>query len=147
MPLVSLFLLGLVFGLGLILSGMSDPGKVLGFLDLTGSWDPSLGLVMGGAIVVSFVAFRIARTRGTSLLGAPLKLPSSTTIDKRLVFGSLTFGVGWGLAGFCPGPAIVSLGSGQPKAAVFVAAMLAGMLVYEIIGRLRAHSKVRQLAD
>lgn len=139
MPLVSLFLLGLVFGLGLILSGMSDPGKVLGFLDLTGSWDPSLGLVMGGAVVVSFVAFRIARTRGTSLLGAPLKLPSSTTIDKRLVFGSLTFGVGWGLAGFCPGPAIVSLGSGQPKAAVFVAAMLAGMLVYEIIGRLRAH--------
>lgn len=139
MPLVSLFLLGLVFGLGLILSGMSDPGKVLGFLDLTGSWDPSLGLVMGGAVVVSFVAFLIARTRGTSLLGAPLKLPSSTTIDKRLVFGSLTFGVGWGLAGFCPGPAIVSLGSGQPKAAVFVAAMLAGMLVYEIIGRLRAH--------
>lgn len=137
MHLISIFLLGLVFGLGLILSGMSDPGKVLGFLDLSGSWDPSLGLVMGGAVVVSFIAYRIARTRRSSLLGTPLTLPPSSTIDKRLVLGSLTFGVGWGLAGFCPGPAIVSLGSGQPKAAVFVAAMLAGMLVYEIINRLR----------
>lgn len=142
MQFVSILLLGLVFGLGLILSGMSDPGKVLGFLDVSGSWDPSLGLVMGGAVIVSFVAYRLARKRGISLLGAALKLPSSTTIDKRLVFGGITFGVGWGLAGLCPGPAIVSLGSGQAKAAVFVAAMLAGMLVYEIIERFRASSKL-----
>lgn len=135
MQLILIFLLGLVFGLGLILSGMSDPGKVIGFLDLSGSWDPSLGLVMGGAVAVSFVAFRIARARGVSLLGTPLKLRSSTTISPRVVVGSLAFGVGWGLAGFCPGPAIVSLGSGQPKAAVFVIAMLAGMLVYEVINR------------
>ena len=143
MQFVSILLLGLVFGLGLILSGMSDPGKVLGFLDVSGSWDPSLGLVMGGAVIVSFVAYRLARKRGASLFGAALKLPSSTTIDKRLVFGGITFGVGWGLAGFCPGPAIVSLGSGQAKAVVFVAAMLAGMLVYEIIERFRARSKLR----
>ncbi|MBV6273720.1 YeeE/YedE family protein [Alcaligenaceae bacterium CGII-47] len=135
MQLISIFLLGLVFGLGLILSGMTDPGKVIGFLDLGGSWDPSLGLVMGGAVIVSFIAFRMARTRGASLLGKPLKLPASTTIDPRLVFGSLAFGAGWGLAGFCPGPAIVSLGSGQAKAAIFVIAMLAGMLVYEVINR------------
>jgi uncharacterized membrane protein YedE/YeeE len=143
MQFVSILLLGLVFGLGLILSGMSDPGKVLGFLDVSGSWDPSLGLVMGGAVIVSFVAYRLARKRGVSLFGAALKLPSSTTLDKRLVFGGITFGVGWGLAGFCPGPAIVSLGSGQAKAVVFVAAMLAGMLVYEIIERFRARSKLR----
>jgi uncharacterized membrane protein YedE/YeeE len=98
---------------------------------------------MGGAVIVSFVAYRLARKRGVSLFGAALKLPSSTTLDKRLVFGGITFGVGWGLAGFCPGPAIVSLGSGQAKAVVFVAAMLAGMLVYEIIERFRARSKLR----
>lgn len=130
-----MFLLGLAFGLGLILSGMTDPGKVLGFLDITGSWDPSLALVMGGAVVISFIAFRLARLRGRTLSGATLKLPTSTLIDRRLVIGSLTFGAGWGLAGFCPGPALVSLGSGQPKAMVFVGAMLAGMLVYEVLNR------------
>ncbi|MBF23049.1 MAG: hypothetical protein CML18_05390 [Pusillimonas sp.] len=127
------FLIGLVFGLGLILSGMSDPSKVLGFLDLTGLWDPSLAFVMGGAILVGLVAFTLARKRTTTFLGGALKLPASTDIDKRLVIGSLTFGVGWGLAGYCPGPALVSLGSGQSKALIFVVAMLAGMAIYEIV--------------
>lgn len=127
------FFIGLVFGLGLILSGMSDPSKVLGFLDLAGLWDPSLAFVMGGAILVGVVAFAFARKRTTTFLGGALKLPTSTDIDKRLVIGSLTFGIGWGLAGYCPGPALVSLGSGQPKALIFVVAMLAGMAIYEIL--------------
>jgi hypothetical protein len=129
------FLVGLLFGIGLILSGMTDPGKVLGFLDLFGSWDPSLALVMGGAILVGIFAFAVARKRTTTFLGGTMHLPTASDIDKRLVVGGLVFGAGWGLAGFCPGPAIVSLGAGQPKAAAFVLAMLAGMLVYELIDR------------
>ncbi len=129
------FLVGLLFGTGLILSGMTDPGKVLGFLDLFGSWDPSLALVMGGAILVGVFAFAVARKRTTTFLGGAMHLPTARDIDKRLLVGGLVFGAGWGLAGFCPGPAIVSLGAGQPKAAVFVLAMLAGMLVYELIDR------------
>jgi hypothetical protein len=128
---ISEFLVGLLFGIGLILSGMSDPGKVLGFLDLFGAWDPSLALVMGGAILVGIGAFTIAKKRTATFLGGALQLPTSGAIDKPLVVGGLLFGAGWGLAGFCPGPALVSLGSGQPKAAVFVLAMLAGMLVFE----------------
>jgi uncharacterized membrane protein YedE/YeeE len=129
------FLVGLLFGTGLILSGMTDPGKVLGFLDLAGSWDPSLALVMGGAIMVAIFAFAVARKRTTTFLGGTMHLPTARDIDKRLLVGGLVFGAGWGLAGFCPGPAIVSLGAGQPKAAAFVLAMLAGMLVYELMDR------------
>lgn len=129
------FLIGLLFGLGLILSGMSNPGKVLGFLDLAGHWDPSLAFVMGGAILVGLVAFQVARKRTQTFLGGALKLPNRTDIDKRLVLGSLAFGVGWGLAGFCPGPALVSLGSGQIKGLIFVAAMVAGMGIYELLNR------------
>ena len=129
---ISEFLIGLLFGIGLLLSGMTDPGKVIGFLDLAGAWDPSLALVMGGAILVGVFAFGVARKRTTSFLGSPIRLPSSTDIDKRLVAGSLLFGVGWGLAGFCPGPALVSLGAGQPKAVIFVLAMLAGMILFEL---------------
>lgn len=125
------FLTGLLFGVGLILSGMTDPGKVIGFLDLFGNWDPSLALVMGGAILVGIFAFGVAKKRTTTFLGGALKIPTARHIDRRLVIGSLAFGVGWGLAGFCPGPAIVSLGAGHPEAAVFVIAMLAGMLVFE----------------
>ncbi len=129
------FFIGLLFGLGLILSGMSNPGKVLGFLDLAGNWDPSLAFVMGGAILVGLVAFQVARKRSKTFLGGALKLPSRTDIDKRLVLGSLAFGVGWGLAGFCPGPALVSLGSGQIKGVIFVIAMVAGMGIYELFNR------------
>jgi uncharacterized membrane protein YedE/YeeE len=129
------FLVGLLFGTGLILSGMTDPGKVLGFLDLFGPWDPSLALVMDGAILVAVFAFTIAKKRTTTFLGGAMQLPTARDIDHRLVVGGLVFGAGWGLAGFCPGPAIVSLGAGQPKAALFVLAMLAGMLVYELVDR------------
>ena len=125
-------LAGLVFGLGLIVSGMANPAKVLGFLDLNGAWDPSLALVMAGAIGVSFFAFLFAKDRTRSLIGADMKLPRGRTIDRRLVVGSLLFGIGWGVAGFCPGPGLVALGMGEVKALVFVAAMLAGMAVFEI---------------
>ncbi len=131
------FLVGLLFGLGLILAGMTDPSKVIGFLDLAGAWDPSLALVMGGAIFVGLFAFAAARKRATSLFGGAMQLPSSRDIDKRLIAGSLLFGAGWGLAGFCPGPALVSVGAGQPKAVVFTLAMLLGMIAFEMIERRR----------
>jgi uncharacterized protein len=124
---------GLVFGLGLILSGMADPAKVLGFLDLAGRWDPSLAFVMAGAIAVGTLAFGLAARRETTLLGEPMRLPPTRPIDKRLVTGSVLFGVGWGVAGLCPGPALVALGMGQGKAVVFVAAMLAGMGLFEAL--------------
>ena len=123
---------GLVFGLGLIVSGMSDPAKVQGFLDLAGAWDPSLAFVMGGAIAVGLPAFALAQRRRESLLGLQMQLPVSNLIDRRLVGGSLLFGIGWGLVGLCPGPALVLLGTGDAKAALFALAMLAGMGVYEI---------------
>ena len=128
---LSEFLIGLLFGFGLILSGMTDPGKVIGFLDLIGQWDPSLAFVMGGAIAVGFFAFSMAKRRTQNFLGGAMRLPTSQDIDKRLVIGSLVFGAGWGLAGFCPGPALVSLGAGQDKAVVFVIAMVLGMLAFE----------------
>lgn len=132
---VAAFFSGLVFGLGLIVSGMANPAKVLGFLDLAGAWDPSLALVMAGAIAVGLAAFALARRRARSLLGAAMQLPTARAIDRRLVAGSLLFGVGWGLAGFCPGPALVALGMGATKALVFVAAMLAGMGLFEGLER------------
>ncbi len=136
MNIVAALAAGLVFGIGLILSGMTDPGKVIGFLDVAGRWDPSLALVMAGAILIGFFAFRLAGRRGKTFLGGGLHLPQRRDIDLRLVGGSLLFGVGWGLAGFCPGPALVSLASGQQPAAVFVAAMLGGMLLYQAAERL-----------
>ncbi len=128
-------LAGLVFGLGLIVSGMANPAKVLGFLDLAGAWDPSLAFVMAGAIAVGMAAFMLARRRTVSLLGAEMRLPSSRHIDRRLVAGSLLFGIGWGVAGLCPGPGLVALGMGEVKALLFVAAMLVGMSVFELLER------------
>ena len=133
---LSEFFVGLLFGWGLLISGMTEPSKVIGFLDLAGSWDPSLAMVMGGAIAVGFFAFGTAKKRTSNFFGGALHLPTSSDIDKRLLLGSLLFGAGWGLAGFCPGPGIVSMADGQPKAVVFVAAMIAGMLVFEWIDRL-----------
>jgi uncharacterized membrane protein YedE/YeeE len=133
MAVFTSLLAGLVFGLGLILSGMSDPAKVLGFLDLAGPWDPSLALVMVGAIAVGLVAFTSVKQKAKSLLGLDLKVPTARHIDRRLVGGSLLFGVGWGVAGFCPGPALAALGMGELKAAVFVAAMLLGMGLFELL--------------
>lgn len=133
--LTSLFA-GLLFGVGLMVSGMANPAKVQSFLDLAGRWDPSLALVMAGAIAVGALAFLVARRRGRSLLGLPMQLPASTAVTPRLLLGSAAFGIGWGLAGFCPGPALVALGAGYPKAWGFVAAMLAGMAVFELVERL-----------
>jgi len=129
------FLVGLVFGLGLILAGMTDPGKVQGFLDLVGAWDPSLGFVMGGAILVGLGAFALARRRTTAFLGGVMQLPTSAAIDRKLVVGNLVFGIGWGLAGFCPGPALVALGAGHWQALLFVLAMLAGMALHGLAAR------------
>lgn len=131
------FAIGLLFGLGLILAGMTDPGKVVAFLDLAGAWDPSLAFVMGGAIVVGAIAFAVARGRATAFLGGAMQLPARRDIDRPLVVGSLVFGVGWGLAGFCPGPALVALGAGHWQALVFVLAMLAGMALHDLAGPAR----------
>lgn len=136
MSLVAAFAAGLVFGIGLIVSGMTDPGKVIGFLDVAGNWDPSLAFVMGGAILVAFFAFRIAARRTHDFLHGAMELPQRRDIDARLVGGSLIFGIGWGLAGYCPGPALVSFASGVPQGALFVAAMLAGMTLYTLTERL-----------
>lgn len=133
MSIVLTFIVGLVFGLGLIVSGMADPSKVLGFLDLAGAWNPSLALVMVGAIAVGSAGFYLARGLKVSLLGLPMRLPQTQTVDWTLVCGSLVFGVGWGMAGICPGPALVLVGAGYAKGTVFAASMLAGMLIYELL--------------
>lgn len=132
----SAFAVGLLFGAGLIVSGMTDPSKVLGFLDLAGAWDPSLAFVMGGAILVGAAGFGLAERRIHSVMGEVLQLPDTRLIDRRLMLGSVVFGTGWGLAGFCPGPALVAFGAGYDKAVVFVFAMLAGMVVFEVADRL-----------
>lgn len=136
MQLLMVLVTGLIFGLGLITSGMTDPSKVIGFLDLAGKWDPSLAFVMGGAILVGVFAFRFAATRPRAILGGPMRLPPAEQIDWRLILGGLAFGAGWGLAGYCPGPALASLATGGSKPLIFTAAMLAGMVIFEIQGRL-----------
>lgn len=138
MPLVTSWLAGLVFGIGLIVSGMANPAKVLGFLDVAGPWDPSLALVMAGAIAVGALGFALARHRKKSYLGLDMKLPSTARIDRRLIGGSLLFGVGWGIAGFCPGPGLVALGMGEVKAVVFVLAILLGMALFSWLEGRRA---------
>jgi uncharacterized membrane protein YedE/YeeE len=137
MQIIVALIVGMLFGIGLIVSGMTDPSKVIGFLDLAGPWDPSLGLVMAGAIAVGLLAFRIAAGRARSLLGDAMRLPSATRIDRRLILGGLAFGVGWGMAGYCPGPALASLAGGDAKPLMFSAAMLAGMAIFELGERLR----------
>jgi uncharacterized membrane protein YedE/YeeE len=132
MLIISLFC-GLIFGLGLLISGMANPQKVLGFLDITGLWDPSLILVMAGAILAAFLPFQWAKNQSRSLLGQTMQLPDKTQIDRPLIVGSLLFGIGWGLAGICPGPAIVLLGLKQINAIYFVLAMLAGMWIFQIL--------------
>jgi uncharacterized membrane protein YedE/YeeE len=131
MNAVLALLSGLVFGLGLIVSGMTDPAKVKGFLDLFGAWNPSLGLVMAGAIAVTVIALALARRRSRSWSGEPIDLPTSTVIDRRLVAGGVLFGIGWGIGGFCPGPAVVTMSSGLGAAWIFGLAMLVGMAVHD----------------
>jgi len=121
---------GILFGVGLAVSQMTNPAKVQAFLDVAGAWDPSLAFVMGAALVVSSIAVAIARRRSQSLLGEPLQIPEPAALDLRLIAGAAIFGVGWGLGGFCPGPAIAGLATGVPEVWVFTASMLAGVLSY-----------------
>lgn len=132
------FIAGLLFGLGLLFSGMADPAKVIGFLDLAGPWDPSLALVMVGAIGTALLPFTWAKRRERSWLDAPMQLPGKRGVDGRLIGGSLLFGIGWGTAGICPGPAIAVLLSGHWQVALFVLAMLGGMLLFSALERRRA---------
>ena len=130
-------LAGLILGLGLILSGMANPAKVIGFLDVAGPWDPSLGLVMGGGLVVGSIGFALLKKQPKTLSGEPLNLPASRKIDLRLILGSVLFGIGWGITGICPGPGLVLLGAGIPEGVIYVASLLAGMTLYSLIEKLR----------
>ena len=132
--LLSQFMIGLIFGLGLIISGMTNPQKIIHFLDLAGNWDPSLIFVMLGGILVGLVSFYLASKRTETWFGGAFQWPKISQIDRHLIIGSLLFGVGWGIAGFCPGPAIVALGGGHEKALVFTLMMLFGLLIYQWFG-------------
>ncbi len=125
------YAIGVLFGWGLIISGMSNPQKILGFLDLAGNWDPSLMFVMLGAVLVGLGGFYVVSKRTEAFFGGALHIPTRRDITKPLIVGSLIFGAGWGIAGFCPGPALVALGAGHLKALVFVIAMLVGMEICE----------------
>ncbi|WHS62657.1 DUF6691 family protein [Pseudomonas sp. G2-4] len=133
------FIAGLLFGLGLLLAGMANPTKVLAFLDLTGAWDPSLALVMIGAIGIAIGPLTWARQQSRSLLGSPMQLPAKRELDPRLIGGSLVFGIGWGIAGICPGPAVAILLTGHWQILVFMLAMLAGMLLFTALETRRPH--------
>lgn len=138
MNILTAFVAGLIFGAGLLLAGMANPAKVLAFLDIAGSWDPSLAFVMIGAIGIGTPAFFIAKRKSVSWLGEKMQLPTSQVIDARLLGGSVLFGIGWGIAGICPGPALVLLGAGVTKGIIFVLAMIAGMLIFQALEKLKA---------
>jgi uncharacterized membrane protein YedE/YeeE len=138
---VSALLAGLLFGLGLLLAGMANPAKVLSFLDLAGLWDPSLALVMAAAIAVALLPFSWAKRQQRSLLGAPMQLPHNRKLDRRLIIGSVLFGMGWGIAGICPGPALVILLSGHGQMLLFVSAMLVGMQIFAELERRQSRGR------
>jgi len=131
--LLAAFASGALFAAGLVLGGMTQPAKIVGFLDVAGRWDPSLALVMGGAVATYAVAFRLTRRRARPLLADGFVLPTRRDIDARLIAGAALFGVGWGLAGYCPGPALASLAAGAEQAVCFVAAMLIGMAIFDLL--------------
>lgn len=138
---ISALFTGALFGLGLAVSGMANPAKVIGFLDVAGDWDPTLAFVMGGAVLVTLVAFRFVLRRDRPVLDEGFSVPKRTGVDGRLVGGASLFGVGWGLSGFCPGPAVVALTTGLPAVFAFFAAMLAGMGLYGLVsGRLQSRA-------
>ncbi len=129
MRLISAFVIGLVFGLGITISGMINPAKVLNFFDIAGTWDPSLAFVMAGALGIALPGYRLAFRRQAPALAPAFQLPDTRVIDRRLVLGSATFGIGWGIAGFCPGGALPALGTGNPSVFLFVAALIGGLLL------------------
>ncbi|MCO6383802.1 DUF6691 family protein [Oceanicola sp. 502str15] len=126
---ILIYLIGLTFGLGISISGMANPAKVVNFFDVAGSWDPSLAFVMGGALFVTFIGYRLLFRRAAPLWAGSFSLPNTRQIDARLIGGSLLFGVGWGIAGFCPGGALPALGTGRVEVIVFVVALIAGILL------------------
>lgn len=130
--------LGLLFGAGLVVSGMADPAKVLNFLDLFGTWDPSLAFVMGGAVIVAFIGYRLVLRRDRPLAGGSFHLPTKNDIDGRILVGPAIFGIGWGLGGFCPGPAVAALGLGAAGALAFLPAMILGMWAARMLAEQRA---------
>ena len=138
-------LAGLFLGVGLILSGMSNPAKALGFMDVAGAWDPSLGLVMGGGLLVGAIGFALLRHRRTTLLGDPLNLPINRVINLRLIIGAVLFGIGWGLTGICPGAGLVLLGAGFDAGIIYVLSMLAGMVLYGVIESVRHPHQHKQV--
>jgi uncharacterized membrane protein YedE/YeeE len=140
MALLINFVIGLIFGLGLVVSGMSDPAKVLNFLDLAGTWDPSLAFVMGGAVIVTFIGYRIVLQRKAPIFDTKFHVPTRTDVDARLIVGPALFGIGWGLGGFCPGPALTAIGLGAPGTLMFVPAMLVGMWVARLMSDARSRS-------
>ena len=131
-PLYAL-LTGLVFGVGIAISRMMNPAKVLNFFDLAGSWDPSLAFVMGGALIVAFIGYRLVWKRGTPVFAERFQIPTATAIDARLVGGSALFGIGWGIAGFCPGAAIPALGTGRWEVALFLGAVIVGIWLQRLL--------------
>ncbi|RXV64801.1 permease [Roseovarius sp. A46] len=133
MRILSAFIVGLIFGVGIAVSGMINPAKVLNFFDIAGTWDPSLIFVMGGALVTTFIGYRLVLRRDKPVIEEKFQLPTASAIDARLIGGSAVFGIGWGIAGFCPGAAIPALGSGKIEVAGFVAALLAGLWVARTI--------------
>ncbi len=144
MRLIFTYLIGLLFGLGIVISGMANPAKVLNFFDLAGLWDPSLLFVMGGGLVTTFVGYRIVLKRKAPLMAATFSLPTNSRIDARLLGGAALFGLGWGIAGFCPGGALPALGTGRLEVIIFVAALIAGILATRLALRLpKQTSEVR----
>lgn len=126
-------LAGVIFGVGLIIGQMVNPAKIIAFLDLAGAWNPSLALVMAGAIAVALPAFQLAKNKKNSVCGMAMQLPTSKVIDTRLMAGSMAFGAGWGIAGFCPAPAIVAAATGQWQAIVFTLAMIVGFYIFSLL--------------
>lgn len=129
MRLLSVFVIGLIFGTGIALSGMANPAKVLNFFDIAGTWDPSLAFVMGGALVVTFIGYRLVLGRPAPLFDTKFFLPTNKAIDVKLIGGSGLFGIGWGIAGFCPGGALPALGTGDSNVYIFCAALAVGLLI------------------
>lgn len=142
MRILSALLVGLVFGAGIAISGMINPAKVLNFFDIAGTWDPSLIFVMGGALLTTFIGYRLVLKRPGPIVEAEFKLPTNRVIDARLIGGSAVFGLGWGIAGFCPGAAVPALGSGRYEVVAFVAALLAGLWVAKTIQTKQADKRV-----
>ena len=133
MRLISALLIGLLFGLGIAVSGMINPAKVLNFFDLAGTWDPSLAFVMAGALAVAIPGYRFVLARPAPSFEPRFQLPDAKAIDRRLILGSLTFGIGWGIAGFCPGGALPAIGSGNPSVFLFLAALIGGLLIARVL--------------